>query len=282
MTEAAAPAQSEGHGPSPEGWFADPSGRHQWRWFDGRTWTPYVATGSWQGVDPPVPSPPAPSGGFTGTQTVAHVGAGVVGAVAPVAHRSGPLFEVSDLAIHRQPGMPTAAAQDPEGRWVGLLRPAPSSGFRSAMSTLTQSWRYTTRQFELVDAANAVLLSVEAPAAVFTGSVIVREPGPGGSEVGRIVQYDADARYFTFEAGVLLAAASPRNVSSTGEEDLVVVDASRRPVGSLVSGPAAGPDLPPPMRLVRTGPLGDPLRSLLVAFGMSFDLVFGTGRCGVG
>jgi len=27
----------------PEGWYADPAGRHEWRWFDGDDWTPHVS-----------------------------------------------------------------------------------------------------------------------------------------------------------------------------------------------------------------------------------------------
>jgi hypothetical protein len=277
MTEAAAPAPSHGPVAPSEGWFTDPSGRYQWRWFDGRTWTPYVATGSWQGVDPPIPGP-TPSGA-----TGSYGGQGGVSpdVTVPVAQRSGPVFDAPDLAIYRQPGAPTAAAQDTEGRWVGFLRPTGVSDLRRAMAVVTQSWRYTTRRFELVDAANTGLLSLDAPAAVFTGSVIVREPG-SGIEIGRVVQYDADERYFTFEAGYLVAAVSPRPASESGGEDLIVVDSGRRPVGTLVIDPSPGPGLPPATRLVRHGPLGDPLRSLLVAFALSFDLVFGTGRCGVG
>lgn len=35
-----------------EGWHDDPTGRHQHRYWDGRTWTPHVADGGQQSVDP--------------------------------------------------------------------------------------------------------------------------------------------------------------------------------------------------------------------------------------
>ncbi|MHB8330183.1 MAG: DUF2510 domain-containing protein, partial [Acidimicrobiales bacterium] len=34
------------------GWYPDPSSRHQTRYWDGTTWTEYVADGSQQSVDP--------------------------------------------------------------------------------------------------------------------------------------------------------------------------------------------------------------------------------------
>jgi len=36
----------------PPGWHPDPSGRHWWRWWDGRGWTEHVADGGAPYVDP--------------------------------------------------------------------------------------------------------------------------------------------------------------------------------------------------------------------------------------
>jgi len=38
--------------PGAPGWAADPYGRHQWRYWDGRRWTEQVADGSTQSTDP--------------------------------------------------------------------------------------------------------------------------------------------------------------------------------------------------------------------------------------
>lgn len=45
---AAAPAQT----PTAGAWHPDPSGRHQYRWFDGTAWTAAVSDGQTQGTDP--------------------------------------------------------------------------------------------------------------------------------------------------------------------------------------------------------------------------------------
>ncbi|HET9769516.1 MAG TPA: DUF2510 domain-containing protein, partial [Acidimicrobiia bacterium] len=37
---------------TPAGWYPDPTGRHQNRWFDGDDWTDQIADGQTVGVDP--------------------------------------------------------------------------------------------------------------------------------------------------------------------------------------------------------------------------------------
>ena len=52
---AAAPAAATAAVPSvPAGWYADPSGRFEQRYWDGGTWTEHVARGGAQYTDPPV------------------------------------------------------------------------------------------------------------------------------------------------------------------------------------------------------------------------------------
>ena len=55
----AIPAGSPPYGPVPPGWFADPSGRHELRYWDGTAWTSSVSDRGVQGHDPPRVSPPA-------------------------------------------------------------------------------------------------------------------------------------------------------------------------------------------------------------------------------
>src|SRR3954466_8165099 len=43
-----------------EGWFNDPSGRHQLRWWDGTAWTSYVADGGVVAIDDALPTTPPP------------------------------------------------------------------------------------------------------------------------------------------------------------------------------------------------------------------------------
>ena len=45
---------------APAGWFADPFGRHEHRYWDGAHWTEHVGSQGRQMVDAPVVAPPAP------------------------------------------------------------------------------------------------------------------------------------------------------------------------------------------------------------------------------
>src|SRR5581483_9421164 len=40
--------------PTPAGWFADPLGRHQLRYYDGTQWTEHVSSNGQASIDPPV------------------------------------------------------------------------------------------------------------------------------------------------------------------------------------------------------------------------------------
>jgi len=51
VTAAAAPASSSS---TPAGWYHDPSGRYELRYWDGAQWTEHVARGGNQYTDPPV------------------------------------------------------------------------------------------------------------------------------------------------------------------------------------------------------------------------------------
>ena len=76
----------------PAGWYPDPSGKHQHRWWDGARWTEQVGDAGAAGVDPPLPpappvSPsPAPrrsnNGAFVAVAVVIAVIAAVVAAFA--------------------------------------------------------------------------------------------------------------------------------------------------------------------------------------------------------
>lgn len=61
-------------------WQPDPFGRHEYRWYDGRTWTDQVSDQGVVATDPPVPAAPAPApggGAASGSNTVPMVIAGL-------------------------------------------------------------------------------------------------------------------------------------------------------------------------------------------------------------
>jgi hypothetical protein len=51
VNQYAAAAQAPPPPPSPAGWFPDPEGKHQLRYFDGAQWTQHVSTGGVAAID---------------------------------------------------------------------------------------------------------------------------------------------------------------------------------------------------------------------------------------
>lgn len=83
---------------TPAGWYPDPTGRHQNRWFDGNDWTDQVADGQVVASDP-VQADPGPDLGATQATPAPAATQPTVGAPAP-------------------PGAPPGAGSDPLGGYV--------------------------------------------------------------------------------------------------------------------------------------------------------------------
>lgn len=56
---------------TPDGWYPDPTGRHELRRWEGGRWVDWVATGGQVGSEP-LPPPPASGGGTLTTEPVVH------------------------------------------------------------------------------------------------------------------------------------------------------------------------------------------------------------------
>ena len=110
---------------APEGWFPDPTGRHQLRWWTGRTWAAAVVDDGAQTfdaeglTDPAAPPPRAEPGREGFDEVLAAVGAGALAGddatTAPVLsiwHRRGGLVDLD----------PTWSVHDGHGSWLGTFR----------------------------------------------------------------------------------------------------------------------------------------------------------------
>lgn len=251
MTVAATvPAVSPPSSPPP-GWYPDPSGRHERRWFDGSSWTADVATGGGRSLDTTAapdlapaartdPPPPPPGG---------------VVLAAPV---------VVVRRVRAQP--PAYEVRDQDGRVVATTVPTPGG-------------------FAVVEGPRRVLELVR-PSAPGEEAIYVR--AEGGAEVGRLAWArppDAGRRRSRGEAGgpVRVELETPHAVLgslATDDPDgdgppVPVLDADGELVASIgrgVSGLAA--DVAPADRVLhRHLALVEPLRSLVAAAPFGLDLL---------
>ena len=109
---------------TPQGWFPDPAGRHQLRWWNGRAWAAAVADDGVQSFDPDGLSPGAPDQPRVDASDAEHaevVRACHVGALPGDDALTAPVLSV----WHRRSGLvdlhPTWSVHDGVGRWLGTF-----------------------------------------------------------------------------------------------------------------------------------------------------------------
>jgi uncharacterized RDD family membrane protein YckC len=101
-------------------WHPDPTGRHQYRWWDGQKWTDFVADAGVTAIDP-VAGPPPPGQGFAAAPTAAPASVApqvpMVYAAAPVQYQ--PTAFVPVVGNERVPaGIPLTNPWARLGSWL--------------------------------------------------------------------------------------------------------------------------------------------------------------------
>lgn len=197
---------------SPAGWYPDPHGHHEHRWWDGIAWTGHVSSHGRQTSDDlavttkSVLTATAPE--RVQSQVAAHdrsvarqngvirpdLGGPVSGHLLDhllvVVNQKFKLIEVNtEFALH-----------DPAGNQVGAVRQVGQNGFKKFLRFFGNWDQYFTHTFQIVDADGAVVLAVTRPAKVVKSRIIVHDSA--GRIVGEIIQKNAIGKIrFDIEAG---------------------------------------------------------------------------------
>ncbi|MHB1137419.1 MAG: hypothetical protein ACYC2O_00590 [Microthrixaceae bacterium] len=208
---------------APKAWYPDPTGRHQLRWWTGRTWAAAVVDDGCQTFDPegltdPSAPPPRAEPGDDGfAEVLAAVGAGSLpgedACTAPVLSIWQRRRGAADLD-------PTWSVHDGRGRWLGTFRSSVSgAGLNDQGVVLTRPDGPPLR------------MTPRRPDAV---AVLTEQDGTGsGRELG-IVRAESDEQHLAaWIDGMHLARA----VRSAGTVE--VVDLSGLPFARLVPPPLA-------------------------------------------
>jgi uncharacterized protein YxjI len=188
-------------GQHPQGWYPDPFGRHETRWWDGARWTEHVASHGRQAVDPPT------GGGHI--PTVNRATDKVVNDVAragaqPVSGGGGTIFTEPILVVNQKAKLIEVsneyAIYDQNGRQLGAVRQVGQSMAKKVIRVLTSYDQFMTHKLQVVDAGGNVLLALTRPAKVLKSRVIVQDAM--GNEIGQIAQQNAIGKIrFSLEAG---------------------------------------------------------------------------------
>jgi uncharacterized protein YxjI len=193
---ATGPAQQ--HAP---GWYPDPFGRHETRWWDGAQWTEHVASHGRQAVDPPVGGGHIPTVNRATEKVVRDVQV-AGGAVAPAG--GGTIFTEPVLVVNQKAKLIEVnneyAIYDQHGRQIGAVRQVGQSMAKKVIRVLSSYDQFMTHKLQVVDTHGNVLMALTRPAKVLKSRIIVQDAM--GNEIGQIVQQNAIGKIrFALESG---------------------------------------------------------------------------------
>jgi uncharacterized protein YxjI len=200
MSEASHQASAGAPAQHPPGWYPDPFGRHETRWWDGRQWTEHVASHGRQAVD-------APTGGSyvpTVNRATEKVVRDVQSVGGAVGQGGGSIFTEPVLVVNQKAKLIEVnneyAIYDQHGRQLGAVRQVGQSMAKKAIRVLTSYDQFMTHKLQVVDLHGSVLMALTRPAKVLKSRVIVQDQM--GNEVGQIVQQNAIGKIrFSLDSG---------------------------------------------------------------------------------
>ena len=255
------------------GWYPDPFGRFEVRYWDGRAWTAHVSTGGKAGVDEPVQRQNVP----TVNRSAEKVRRDVAKAGVQVQAAGGgtPLTE-SVLVVNQKAKILEVTSEfavfDQHANQVGAVRQVGQSAARKALRVLTSIDQYLTHRLEIVDMSGNLLLKLTRPAKVMKSRIVV-EDGMG-REIGQIVQQNVMGKIrFSFEAnGSVYGSINAENWRAWNFNIQDHTGAEIARITKTWEGLAKTMFTTADNYVVQIhAPLEDPLRSLVVAAALSVD-----------
>ncbi len=175
-------------GTTAPGWYPDPYGRHELRWYDGGQWTDAVTSHGRQASDPPTGTV-VPAVGYGAAKVQKNVGKAKAAGEAGW-QGGGTLFTEPVLVVSQKAKLIEVnneyAVYDRNGNQLGAVRQVGQSTAKKVLRVLTSVDQFMTHKLQVVDMAGNVALQLTRPAKVFKSKVQILDGQ--GREVGGIVQ----------------------------------------------------------------------------------------------
>ncbi len=205
-------APEPGAGPITPDWYPDPMGRHEFRFWDGTSWTEHVSSHGRQSTDAMTAAPKT----VTGQQDSVTVQKQVQnharqserrGATPPPPRpgvEAGGLLDQPLLVVNQKWKLIEVntefAVYDGNGTQIGAVRQVGQSGLKKVLRFVGSWDQYLTHKYQLVDAAGQPQLLMTRPAKFFKSRVIVQDGT--GATVGEVIQRNMIGKIrFGFEVG---------------------------------------------------------------------------------
>lgn len=177
-------------GQQPAAWHPDPTGRHEYRWFDGNDWTDQVSSQGQQSVDPLTGAPGAyvPSRDVSGKKVAKDVAK--AGIQAGAVQGGGTLFTEPVLVVNQKAKLIELsneyAISDQHGNQIGAVREIGQSTAKKVVRFFSNVDQFLTHKYQVVDVSGRVQLQLTRPAKLMKSKVIVEDGN--GIEIGQIIQ----------------------------------------------------------------------------------------------
>ncbi len=188
--------------PAP-GWYADPFGRHEARYFSGTEWTEHVSSHGRASIDPPTGGSHVPTVQRAPEKVQRDVQSAGKAGVAGY-EGGGTIFTEPILVVNQKAKFMEIsneyAIYDQNARQIAAVREVGQSNLKKAARFLTSLDQYMTHKLQIVDMNGTPLLTLTRPAKVVKSRIIVQDPS--GNEIGQIVQQNMIGKIrFSLEAG---------------------------------------------------------------------------------
>ncbi len=273
---------------TPANWHPDPTGRHEFRYWDGVTWTHHVSDRGVTSLDDPTsPVPPTSAQPVTptvvvGTDSAAAIqrqvsatnayGAGITNIEAG----GGTLFTEPVLVVNQKAKFIEVTNQyavfNAAGTQIGSVNEVGQSSAKKVLRVLTNVDQFMTHKLEVTDMTGAVQMRLTRPAKLLKSSVIVSNGFD--QEIGKIVQENMIGKiHFGLQVGgQTIGAIKAENWRAW---NFRIEDASGNEVARITKtfeGLAKAMFTTADNYVVQIQPnLADPLRSLVIASALSVD-----------
>ncbi len=284
---------------TPPGWYADPVGRFEHRWWDGTAWTSSVSTDglvqedrlenaapvqpAQQSTPLPQSSPPPP----VATDQTGYVPVGNVEPerVQAQAAKAGPgagqeagfdLLSEPILVVNQKAKLIEVntefAIYNAAGVQIGGVRQIGQSAFKKFVRVVGDVDQFLTHQFEIVDLNGRRVLHVRRPAKFFKSKFEVS--GPTGGVIGQVVQKNmiGKIRFGFMVNGEEIGSINAQNWRAW---NFSIQDQAGNEVASITKtweGLAKTMFTTADNYVVKVhAPLTEPLRSMVVASALSID-----------
>ena len=263
--------------PPVPGWYPDPAGRHEYRYWNGWRWTDDVSSHGRQSTDTPPEGPShVPTVNRATEKVVRDVERSGLGTGPYAGGGGGTLFTEPVLVVNQKAKIIEVnneyAVYDQAGRQIGAVREVGQSTVKKVARVLTSLDQYMTHKLQVVDMNGNVLLALTRPAKFVKSRVIVQDGS--GVEIGAIVQQNAFGKIkFGLESnGVPVGSMNAENWRAW---NFAIADESGTEVARITKtweGVAKTMFTTADNYVVKIHrPLQEPLRSLVVASSLAVD-----------